>query len=101
MRVCFYMRFQLAVGEQTDCGCDEFEFELCGSCLYSLSAGDRHSAAYTTGVKNMQLNFSHFVCYRNNVVCLKCMPSEQNAVGMVRIYMIQFRYRITCKIYIV
>lgn len=23
---------------------------------------------------------SHFVCYRNNVVCLKCMPSEQNAV---------------------
>lgn len=76
-----------------DCDCDVFECKLCGSCLYFffffLNQCDRHSAAYTTGVKNMQLNFSHFV-YRNNVVCLKCMPSEQNAVGMIRIYMIQF-----------
>lgn len=56
---------------------------LCGFCLYSINAYDRHNAAYTTGVKNMQLKIfflSHFVCYRNNVVCLKCMPSEQNAV---------------------
>lgn len=55
--------------------------KLCGgSCLYAINAYDRHNAAYTTGVKNMRHNFPHFVCYRNNVVCLKCMPYEQNAV---------------------
>lgn len=44
-----------------------------------------YSPLYTTGVKNMQFKvfpfasphlFSSLVCYRNNVVCLKCMPTE-------------------------
>lgn len=58
MRACvfFYMRFKsgyiLGLFGMHAC-------ELYDSCLYSINACDRrHSAAYTTGVKNMQLNFS-------------------------------------------